>query len=688
MADDDGSTKRKRKDSALQQAVEEDLRNTRTFTSKLLEASLNGIYIYDLVLGTNVYLSPQYTRLLGHTLESLQAMSKEEFFGLFHSDEMEAIGEHMQRVVQAADGEVVEIEYRFKTADGRWIWCLSRDSVFDRDEEGNVTQFMGTFLDITERKQMEQRLLESEGMYRRLVDMSPDIIATVGLDGRVIYGSLSMAQFFGVDSPREIEGRPFLELVPPEEREGAAAAFQAVATEGRLDNFRCPLLRAGGSTIMTETSARLMRDEQGAPQKVIFITRDITERELMEARIAQTNSMASVGLLAAGVAHEINNPLTFVLQNVQSLAEDLPALARALSRLQAEVGPQRVRELIGDEADLLSPQDLDDLPRLAWDAEDGARRVRDIVRDLKTFSHSQDERLEPLCLNDVIDSSVNMAHNEIRYRAGLARNYGEIPDIVGNEGKLAQVFLNLLVNATQAIEEGDVEHNEIRVSTRAEDGYVVAEIEDTGRGIAAGDLPHLFEPFFTTKDVGLGMGLGLSICHNIVAEGGGEITVESEEGQGTRFAVRFPVSGRRATGEMDAPSEAPPSSTSGRFLVIDDEPLVGRSIMRVLGREHDTVVVISGAEAQELLAKDQGFDGILCDLMMPGITGMDVYEWLAAKHPNLARRTVFLTGGAFTPRMREFLARAKNTVMQKPYKPETIRTWAREMAARSSVVKS
>ncbi len=663
----------------MQQAVEEDLRNTQAFTSKLLEASFNGIYIYDLELGTNVYLSPQYTRLLGHTLDDLQAMSQGEFLALFHPDDLKAIQAHMQEIMAAGDGEVIEIEYRFKTADGRWLWCLSRDSVFDRYEDGNVRQFMGTFLDITERKHMEQQLREREAMYRGLVDMSPDIIATLSLDGRILYGSRSVAQLFGVDSPVEITGRSFLEFVPPREREGAGVAFRALVTDGVLDNYPCPLLRADGTTFMTETSARLIRDEQGVPGEILFVTRDITERKRMETRVAQTDRMASVGLLAAGVAHEINNPLTYVLQNAQSLADDLPALCRALVQLLGERDMRRGRELLGEASDLLTPEGLDDLPRRAEEAAEGAQRVRDIVRDLKTFSRIQEEQLERLCVNDVVESAVNMAFNEIRYRARLVKDFSEVPDLVGNEGKLAQVFLNLLVNATQAIEEGDVEHNEIRLSTRVEGEYIVAEISDTGKGIAAEDLPHLFEPFFTTKDVGFGMGLGLSICHNIVNESGGDIEVDSEEGRGTRFIVRLPVSGRPETGEMSVPRTQSEAPSGGRFLIIDDEPLVGKSMERVLGRQHETVVVTSGAEAQGLLATDQAFHGIICDLMMPEITGMDIYEWMVERHADLAPRIAFVTGGAFTPRARKLLARVKNPVMQKPCEPARIRAWASEM---------
>ena len=798
---DDGTGTRPRKDSALQLAVEEDLRNTQAFTSKLIEASLNGIYIYDLEEGTNVYLSPQYTRMLGHTLNDFQSMSPAEVQALFHPDDMGAIEEHIAQLMDAADGEVIEIEYRFRTADGRWLWCLSRDSVFDRDEQGRVTQFMGTFLDLSERKRMEEQLREREAMYRGLVDLSPDIIGSVGVDGHILYNSPSAIKIQGLGAV----GQSFTDLVTPEERPRAAEAFKTVMQEGGVDNFRCKMLRADGTAIMTETSARLIRDDQGALQQIMYITRDIddrwgaeerlryhaglvasvpdavlsmdmdriirswnrtaeetygwtegevlgrpveevlqpeepevavkermaallergrwrgevvhhhrdghrldvlvsvalfrdeqdrpagivavtrdiTERKRLEARMAQTDRMASVGLLAAGVAHEINNPLTYVLQNVASLAEDLPHLVHAQQRLLDEVGRQRARELVGDEMHLPTPAELDEAPRVASEAVEGARRVRDIVRDLKTFAHTGDEELVQLSVNDVLVTAANMAANEIRYRAHLEQDLADVPDIVANEGKLAQVFLNLLVNAAHAIDEGDVQGNEIRLITREVGGRVEVVIRDTGKGIPAADLPHLFEPFFTTKDVGFGMGLGLSICHNIVAECGGEIDVESEVGLGTSFVVRLPVSARRPTPDVARPAWTDDHVDRGRFLIIDDEELVGRAMVRVLAREQDTVLVTSGVEARELLSRDQGFHGVLCDLMMPEVTGMDLHEWLLEHNPDLARRTLFVTGGAFTPRAQAFLKQVENTVLQKPCKPAELRAWARQLVERT-----
>ncbi len=271
-------------------------------------------------------------------------------------------------------------------------------------------------------------------------------------------------------------------------------------------------------------------------------------------------------------------------------------------------------------------------------------------------------------------------------RARLVKEYGEVPTLMANNGKLAQVFLNLLVNATHAIDEGDVEHNEIRVRTWVDGTDLLVEIRDTGKGIAAENLPRLFEPFFTTKEIGSGSGLGLSICQSIIESYGGKINVKSEVGKGSSFVVRLPIeseksitSALRATDEL--PSVTP--SVRGHILVVDDEIHVGKAMKHMLADEHDVVLVTSGSAAKQAIKKKktekETFDVIICDLMMPDVTGMDLYAWLAEKHPDLADKMVFVTGGAFTPRAKEFISSVENPRLEKPFDPKTLKAWLRKM---------
>jgi nitrogen-specific signal transduction histidine kinase len=393
----------------------------------------------------------------------------------------------------------------------------------------------------------------------------------------------------------------------------------------------------------------------------VVVIRDVTERRKLQARLAQSDRMASVGMLAAGVAHEINNPLTYVLFNLESLGADLPAVEAAIPRVKEPL----------------------ELVERARDALDGARRIREIVRDLKVFSQVGDERLAPISINKVVESVLNMAHNEVRARARLVTEFGRLPSVLANEGRLAQVFLNLIVNAAQAISEGDVAHNRIFVRTWAESGLVLAEVRDTGPGIPEELQSRIFEPFFTTKPAGIGSGLGLAISRGIIEEAGGQISVESRPGEGARFLVRLPAAAedRSAAAPLRAEVRSTARSRRGRVLVVDDEAMIRTTLIRLLQAEHDVVAAESGSAAERALAADAGFDVILCDLIMPEVSGMDLHDRLVAVRPELAERMVFMTGGAFTQRASAFFGSVPNLRIEKPFDSANLKELVRVLVA-------
>lgn len=412
------------------------------------------------------------------------------------------------------------------------------------------------------------------------------------------------------------------------------------------------------------------------------------ERDRMRAQLAQSDRMATVGMLAAGVAHEINNPLTYMLYHTDAIREELPevgeALKEAWAALDDVLGEEGARARLGRRRELDDDSGLDELLESAKWAMDGAERVGHIVRDLKIFSRVEEEQPELVQLSDVVESALNMATNEVKYRARLVRRVEEVPLVLANAGRLSQVFLNLVINAAQAIDEGDAEHNEIVVQTFVESGEACVEIRDTGKGIAAEHLQRLFEPFFTTKPKGVGTGLGLSICKSIVTVHDGRIDVESEVGQGTRFVVRLPCQVKppvAVDGQRTTKMTLTPSSRRGRILVVDDEEQVRVVIDRILSRDHDLVLAASGYAARELLEEDRRFDAILCDMMMPEVSGIDLYEWLLDRAPELVDRVVFMTGGVFTPRVVEFKSRTSNPIVNKPFNAKVLRLLLREVVA-------
>jgi signal transduction histidine kinase/ActR/RegA family two-component response regulator len=412
----------------------------------------------------------------------------------------------------------------------------------------------------------------------------------------------------------------------------------------------------------------------------------------LETQMRQAQKLESLGRLAAGIAHEINNPLTYVYYNLESLTTTTSKLASEMinilhesgqlrRRLTGLVDQEEVERLIGAAEEAARPDTLESLTESLVDARDGVRRMMEIVQDLKFFSGTAERRLVPVDLNEVIEGAAKILQNEIRFRAKLVKEYGEIPSVLGDEGRLAQVFLNLLMNAAHAIDEGNVEQNTISVRTWAEGDEVLAEVRDTGEGVAPEHLKHIFEPFFSTKERGRGAGLGLSICHNIITSHGGKIDVESGPGEDTRFIVALPKTTfqrqQRSTAETQ-PVIHQLEMRPGRVLVVDDEPGIGAAIRRMLFEHHEVQMTTSTAEAKRLLEYDRAFDLILCDLLMPESSGIDLYEWLRESYPRLAEQVVFMTGGAFTPQALAFVREAPNPVLEKPIELETLQSLIRE----------
>ncbi|HEY0709589.1 MAG TPA: ATP-binding protein [Polyangia bacterium] len=263
-----------------------------------------------------------------------------------------------------------------------------------------------------------------------------------------------------------------------------------------------------------------------------------------------------------------------------------------------------------------------------------------------------------------------------------------MPLLAGSEVRLGQVFVNLLVNAAHSIPPGQANSNEVRVTARTDArGWVVVEVSDTGSGIPAEIRGRIFDPFFTTKPTGMGSGLGLSVCLGIVKSFGGEIAVDSEYGRGSVFRVLLPPTQAADDAAREVVAEAGASQLRPRVLVIDDEPLVRRAIERSLEGDHDIVSAGSAAEALSILEKGEAFDLVLCDLMMPDMTGMDVAARLTRDRPDVAQRMVFLSGGAFTPEAATFLAAAGRRHVEKPFRPHDLQQRVRELLSERAPLK-
>ncbi|MCC6752103.1 MAG: response regulator [Deltaproteobacteria bacterium] len=521
------------------------------------------------------------------------------------------------------------------------------------------------------RGRAEAALHDSEKRYRELFEFNETLLRSlpfpmeiVDHEGRVLFTNERFQQLTASWQPGERRWARTADTQHPREgRPGELGLTIGQSTSLEVSDLY------GGRTFEILYTGITFQDQPA----VLEIFRDVTETRRLQAQLAQADRLTTMGTLAASVAHEINNPLSFVLCNIQTISEELPELTEAMRRchraLCSHTDPDTVRDLLGAGEEFFTPERLGDVAERVGDALSGTLRIREIARGLGTFSRVERTELAPVSLHQAIEHAITLAFNEIKYRARLVKDLGSPPMVLASDGKLSQVFLNLLLNAAHAIDEGRVEQNEIRIRTWTEGDEVLAEVSDTGKGIANEHRGKIFEPFFTTKGVGAGTGLGLSICRAIITGFGGEIGFTSELGQRTRFRIRL----ARAPDDWRAPHEAEPEKTRaqptirGRILVVDDEAGVRAAIVRILQGEHEVLTASCGQEAQALLRRDRGFDLVYCDLMMPAMSGMELHAWLAAEDAALARHVVFVTGGAFTPGASEYLAKVGNLRVDKPF---------------------
>lgn len=501
--------------------------------------------------------------------------------------------------------------------------------------------------------------------YELLRRYARDIVLFLDREGVVFDANHAAIEAYGY-AYEELVGMDVHELRAEETRGSIVGQIE--------DALRTPLLfetihrRKDGTTFPVEVSTRSA--DLGGERVLLSIVRDLSERSELQANLLQADRMAAVGTLAAGVAHEINNPLAYAIANLDVLARRMPGTIDRVRASAESVGP--------DEAPALErlANELVDAAEMLAVAREGVDRVRSIVRDLKRFSRADDVAVGPIEVHEVLDSSVGIALNEIRHRAALTRDYGEVPLVEINESRLGQVFLNLLVNAAQAIPEGHAEAHTIHVRTSTDErGRAVIEVADDGVGIPRHLLGKVFDPFMTTKPVGEGTGLGLFVSRSIIKAAGGEITVESEVGKGTRVRLILPPAAPRAAKDSAPPSSGFVPAPRARILVVDDEPALGPAVRGLFAGEHDVVVAVSGREALARLVEDPDFDVILCDLMMPDLTGMDLFEEIKAIRPELGERFVFMTGGALTGRVEEFFQRYPSSrCIQKPFDLRELRS--------------
>jgi two-component system NtrC family sensor kinase len=459
---------------------------------------------------------------------------------------------------------------------GNWNHNVTIQS---RDEVGLLSHFFDRMLQSLKRG--EEALKESEERYRDIFENVSDFLYFHDLEGHLIETNLAWKKEYGFTKDdfanlnlRDLLPDRYKHLVEDylkrvKEHGKDEGLMKVVTKDGseRIVEYRNSLVYDLTAPIGVRGSARDITEAKRAEEKLkeysqnlekmveertVELKKTLHDLQNTQSQLIQSEKMASIGQLAAGVAHEINNPTGFVSSNLKTLSDyqnDIFGLIREYRKLIADLkqngtsqaNPAAIQGDLGRIAALEKEMDIDfimdDTPNLIKDCQEGTERVKKIVIDLKDFAHPSEQKPQYADINQNLDSTLNIVWNELKYKATVTKEYGELPQVHCYPQQLNQVFMNLLVNAAQAIEK----EGEIRISTQALDGHVEIKVSDTGSGIPKENLSRIFDPFFTTKEVGKGTGLGLNVAYNIIQKHKGTIDVESEVGKGTTFIIRLQV---------------------------------------------------------------------------------------------------------------------------------------------------
>ena len=479
-------------------------------------------------------------------------------------------------------------------------------------------------------------LFRTENELHQLMERIPDPL-TVHRDGVILWTNRAFVDAMGFASAEEVRGRHLLDLVHPMDRAAAMERLGSSSNASRVERIRVQVKDGSLRTFELSDSQSVIYEQE--PARMV-LARDVTEREALREQLLLADRMSQLGFLAAGVAHEINNPLAYALA--------------AMDRAKEELGAGSIE---GAQSSLLI-------------AREGAERVRAITNDLRLFTRGGEPRAEAIDLAGVIRATAELAAANIRTLGRLALDLRPIPQVLADAGRLGQVLMNLLANAIDAVADGDPATNQITLRAYTDpEGRAVVEVEDNGHGIPPAVRSRIFEPFFTTKGPRSGSGLGLAICHRIVYELGGRIELAPTSSKGALFRMILPACAPSAHSRPNT-ATGPRNGDRLRVLVIDDEAPLARALGLMLEDDHDVEVVTSGEDALKRFEAGAEYDAILCDLMMAGIGGMEVHSKLVNGRPALARRLVFMTGGAFGANVQKFLGAVKNPCLDKPFTRE------------------
>lgn len=521
----------------------------------------------------------------------------------------------------------------------RHVECAATSFSGEGSQVGSV---LVVLRDVTELDHAQRRHARTARGFLAVVDSAPDPIA-ICVGDTLAHVNRALLEQLGYVDVAELAGKPYSTLVVEGDHEGSVADGPREVTWRRSDGA------------LRDVEVVTLAIEFDGHDAVVLIARDLTASRELTARAMQLDRMVAVGTLAAGVGHEINNPLSYLLLNLQDLSRRLPGGAIP----------------------------IDECTELLGEAEEATKRIAAIVGSLRALSR-QDETRDHVGVADAARAAISTTAHQANLRAKVTCRVLSDAHVYANEARLTQVFVNLIMNAVHALPDTR-DDNRIEVRVIERDSWVQAEVVDNGEGMTEETAARAFDPFFTTKPAGVGTGLGLSICRETVEAVGGRLEIDSRVGEGTTVRVSLPVA-------SSAPkSRRRPSPTPMRrafsVLIVDDEPTLRLAYERVLTRHATVMVAESAREALALLESGRRPDVILTDLMMPKMSGIELYAAVGQRFGDLAPRMLFMSGGAFDPESRRFCARMGDRVLNKPIPFEElvdrVSAWARPMERRA-----
>jgi PAS domain S-box-containing protein len=629
-----------------QKQVEEALLDSEEQYRLLQEhASESILVIQDEVIK---FANPRAARLLAYTISEL---SSRQFIELVHPDDRKVAISRYLAAIKSKKLSPANPTYRVITKRGnvRWAETTSIKAIW-----GQKPAVLVFLTDVTERKKAEEALRKSEERYRTILEDMEKGYYETDLSGDITFVNDSVCGILGYSS-KEVTGTNYRRYAYDEENARKMYRYtnSVFRTRRPAKWFSLEYAAKNGEKRFMEVSIAPKFDERREIVGFSGIINDVTERKAIEQQALVTNKLASIGELASGVAHELNNPLTTVMGYAQLLIES-----------------KDVPEHIKSDQDKIYQE---------------SQRAAKIVQNLLSFARRRKPEKSYFDANDLVQKTLDMRSYELKVSniSVHVKLKPDMPEIKADYHQIQQVILNILINAEQALAEVR-RRGKITVTSSVVKDRIRINIADNGPGISKNNMNRIFDPFFTTKEIGKGTGLGLSVCHGVVMAHGGKIYVESEKGKGAAFIIELPVSVSSETDVEEAPVVLADISLHRKtarqnILIVDDEPGIRDILSRILSERGYQTDCASDAKTALNKLDENGYNLCIIDLKLPRISGKKLYEIMMEKYPPSTGKVMFITGDTITPSTQDFLDSMGKPYLTKPFNPRVVVELAEQM---------